>query len=89
MHHSPRSILPERFKTRFSRAPDLDTRCEPNAKSVPADRQPNSAIGRNSEPFPYKWVTDSCLIRPSGNGWRCGACEIPMFPLIFACYKDN
>ena len=35
---------------------------------------PRSAIARKYEPFLYKWVTDACVIRPLGNGWRCDAC---------------
>ena len=34
----------------------------------------NSAIDRNLKPFLYKWATDSCLIRPPGNGRRCDEC---------------
>jgi hypothetical protein len=34
----------------------------------------NSRTARNPEPFLYKWVTDSRLIRLPRNGRRCDAC---------------
>jgi hypothetical protein len=46
----------------------------------------NSRTARNPEPFLYKWVTDSRLIRLPRNGRRCDACPTRLVGGCVASY---